>query len=400
MMSRHTPILLACLLSVTTAYAGDIYSEADDLIKRDALVQAEVLLSGYLVQHEQDNQARYLLAKVQARQGNYAASREHYESLLLSEPANTDYMYGLAQVFFWQQQNEPALEHIQKARSLNPADSDIRRQEIQILVAINTPHSLEAAHSRSLEASQLFPGQTWPVIALANQSIPVRDIEVETGITADSLTNNRADWRGLYVFGVDKYSDYENYAMIEVTDRFDLSDNQLTLGRSQNFNHASANIELTYSSTGHVLAEWSVSGSCHFNLVNNTDALVGLKHSQYHLTENDSLILGLELNQSPYRLRYQLVPGHVSGAGSATSHLVGLDYYFGNENYFGCSMSDGTELEYDGITPPVLSDVSGARCYGRYWYKPKWAISYSIGYFEQGDFYNRNGILVGLRYNY
>jgi len=227
-----------------------------------------------------------------------------------------------------------------------------------------------------------------------------QDIEVEVGLSADSLTNNRESWNGLYVFATDKRDDRSLYTMIETTNRFGLDDNQLTAGMTRKYSNASAQIEFTYSPTGRVLAEWSGLALYNFHLTGKVNGMAGYKHSQYQSTENNTVQPGLEIILAPYRLFYMAYLAHVSGAGSATSHVYGVDYNYGAENYFGCSISDGSELEYDGVNPAVVSDIFGVRCYGRHWFNPKWAFTYSIGHLEQGDFYNRDGILAGLRYNY
>lgn len=400
MTTRLAPLLLALLMSTQHAHANNIYDDINVLIQQHDLDTAEKRLNEALNKNANDARLRHLLAKVQAWQSNYTESAQSYQMLLDNDPNNTDYMLGLSQLHFWQKQNDQALHAIRRAKQINPDDKEIYLLEVQILLAINTPQSIQDAQSLSEDAGKKFPDMVWPLPAQDTNTTPNRDIEIEAGLSVDSLTNNRDAWNGFYVFATNKNEEQTVYTTLETTHRFNLDDNQLSAGIIRKLVNSSAQLEFTYSPTGRVLAEWSALALYNFHLTNKANGITGYKHSQYHTTRNNTAQLGVELNLEPYRLFYVAYPSHVSGAGSATSHNYGLDYNYGAENFAGCSISSGSELEYDGINPAVVSDISGIRCYGRHWFKPEWALSYSIGHFKQGDFYNRNGILVGLRYNF
>ena len=64
------------------------------MVKNARLSDAEEMLKQWLDNHPEDQEARFLLARVLAWQEKHAEALEQYERLLLKEPANGDFLMG------------------------------------------------------------------------------------------------------------------------------------------------------------------------------------------------------------------------------------------------------------------------------------------------------------------
>ncbi len=66
------------------------------MVENAHLSDAEEMLQQWLSGHPEDQEARFLLARVLAWQGKHAEALEQYERLLEKEPDNGDYLTGRA----------------------------------------------------------------------------------------------------------------------------------------------------------------------------------------------------------------------------------------------------------------------------------------------------------------
>lgn len=66
------------------------------MVENARLSDAEEMLQQWLVSHPEDQEARFLLARVLAWQEKNAEALEQYQRLLEKEPKNSDYFKGRA----------------------------------------------------------------------------------------------------------------------------------------------------------------------------------------------------------------------------------------------------------------------------------------------------------------
>lgn len=54
------------------------------------------------------------------------------------------------------------------------------------------------------------------------------------------------------------------------------------------------------------------------------------------------------------------------------------------------------------LVPPswqlITSDVRGISFLGRHWFSRHWAMTWEVGHLEQGDYYSRQWLQLGLRH--
>lgn len=90
-------LLLACFIATLPAWgASGLFDQSRVMVENAPLADAEEMLQQWLTGHAEDQEARFLLARVLFWQGKHAEARFQYELLLKQEPANADYLAGKA----------------------------------------------------------------------------------------------------------------------------------------------------------------------------------------------------------------------------------------------------------------------------------------------------------------
>jgi len=239
------------------------------------------------------------------------------------------------------------------------------------------------------------------LLLLAFVAGPAAALEMEGGFTKENLTNNKPDWKSIYLEAAHDFAKRQTlYGGVRETERFDFRDTELAAGYYHPFTeHLTAQIEGSHSSSHNVLPENSLFTAASWELSKGWVASGGVRYNQY--TDNDSRVLnaGIERYFGNYRLFYGIFNGKPQGAPSASAQRLGLDYYYGEKSRIGAGITWGREVEYVG--PPtgiITSDVRAISVYGRHWFTPAWAVSWEALRQEQGDLYTRTGIRLGLRH--
>jgi YaiO family outer membrane protein len=127
------------------------------------------------------------------------------------------------------------------------------------------------------------------------------------------------------------------------------------------------------------------------------DVQAGIRHSEYSTLNTNTGIFTAERYWENFRGAYSLYHGRPEGGSSASSHVIALDYFYGERNLIGISVADGREIAGLGPFGVITTAVRAYVLRGRHWLSPDWALSYEAGYQEQGSLYTRQGIRLGLR---
>lgn len=242
---------------------------------------------------------------------------------------------------------------------------------------------------------------------LASLMIPpavAGDREAEAGASYEHLTNDKPDWRSVYVDALQTFAPRQSlYGTIRETERFDLRDFELSAGYAHPFGAKwTAVVEASYSPDHDVLAENSEFAQLYWAPGAGWVLNAAARFSSY--TDSDSRVLtaGIERYFGHCRAGYTYYDGKPENAESAPSHRVSFDYYyFDDRSRVGVAISWGREVE--NVGPPtglITSDVRSISIVGRHWFTPDWAIAWEIGAHEQGDLYRRTGGRLGLRHRF
>ncbi|MDP2783738.1 MAG: hypothetical protein Q8O38_03990 [Sulfurimicrobium sp.] len=91
------PLLGASLAAIPAAWsASSAFDQTKVMVENARLSDAEEMLQQWLGNHPEDQEARFLLARVFAWQGKRGEALMEYERLLEKEPDNGDYIEGKA----------------------------------------------------------------------------------------------------------------------------------------------------------------------------------------------------------------------------------------------------------------------------------------------------------------
>lgn len=92
------PFLLCACLAAAFPSWGDsgIFDQRSVMAENARLEDAEEMLQQWLANHPEDQEVRFLLARIFAWQKKDAEAFEQYQHLLSKDPGNSDYLTGRA----------------------------------------------------------------------------------------------------------------------------------------------------------------------------------------------------------------------------------------------------------------------------------------------------------------
>ena len=240
-----------------------------------------------------------------------------------------------------------------------------------------------------------------PGVEAVGLKVPVNEIEI--GGSRENLNNGYADWSSIYLLGSRKLGERNTlYGGLRETSRFDLDDTEAHAGLYFPLGQTwTGVIEGVVSPTHNVLARHSVYGQIHKSLPGGWGLGFGARRSEYTATASSVISVIAERYWSNFRGAYTLYSGKPDGASSAASHRFQLSYYYADLSSVGLSYTNGREVENVGAPRGVItSDVSNWTLSGRHWFTPSSALTYDLVYHEQGSFYRRQGLQLGLRHRF
>jgi len=404
--------LLVSFLALSMLHAASAVADSDDThlneaqraIENKNFTQAEIILTDHLKHSTKDNEARFLLARVFSWQNKWNDALAQFDSLLQNKPDSADLLLARANTLEWMGLRKQALVDLARARELSPDYSEIWRTEIIILQRDNTPASRSKAISLIKQAKEKFPAGDWDkLIAVEKKVINQRNSYAAEFIYGyDKLTNNRSPWSTRTV-KLSRITPDKHYANVQLDsiERFDLKDWQLggsyalPLSRSWSFYTAA-----TYSPTHQVLANRMLDTNLSKSFKNGTTLSGGISNARYNQTSSQQIHLGGEHYWSVFRVAYTYRRINVLNAGTGVNHNIQSNYYYSPVDMVGISAATGKDVEFDGTANPPISDVRTYSIYGYHMFKPRWSLIYSVFYHHQGDFYNRNGFVLGIKFDF
>ncbi|NOU00271.1 MAG: YaiO family outer membrane beta-barrel protein [Gallionella sp.] len=242
-----------------------------------------------------------------------------------------------------------------------------------------------------------------PVVAKpAESNQPPAEIlpyQMEVGSSYSKLSNGFADWSSYYVNAEMKLAGRNNiYGSMRQENRHSKNDTELMGGFYEPIDsNFTAVIEGSMSPEHHFLPSRTFLGEVEYSGPSGWAGEVGMRHVEYNLAELNVLLLNAERSWSNYRVAYTRFQGFLLGRGSTNSSQVQAAKYYGDHNWYGITVSNGTELETLPDSQVLSSHVRAIVFSGLHWLKPRFGLAYAIGNYHQGNFYIRNGIQLGLR---
>lgn len=404
---RAVALMVGCFLALPAYADTSLQQRIGDAVAARQYPLAEELLGELLANQPGNLEARFLLARIFSWDGKTAESLTEYDRLLATAPNDVDYLLGKAQTLMWAQRPKEALPLLVQARQLRPDYADVWRTEIRALAAVGGDQAYAQAMEMRAEAMRRFPQEDWGLAALAVPPAAgailgtVGRTQVEAGYSQEHLTNGYDPWHSNYVWASHSFGDRSAvYGNVSATDRFRERDTEVSAGWTVPLSSSwSGTVEGAFSPEHHVLARWSMGGLLAYSFGNGWGASAGLRRTRYNDTAASLTSVGMERYWGNYRVAYTITESRLDKGGSAVTHKVQGNYYYGDRSNIGLALVAGQEVA-TGLTGPYTSDVRSLIISAVHWLTPRWAISPELLVHEQGDSYTREGIRVGVRYLY
>lgn len=396
--------LLLFSVSVMAESEDSCLAEANVEVNNSNFRQAETILMGHLEHAPKDMEARFLLARVLSWQEKGTDALDQFTILLEERPYSSDFLLARANTLEWMGRRNEALLDLEAARALSPDYSELWRAEITILMRNDNPESRTQAMSLATQARQKFPDIDWDeLLGGDNGEIIYRNsYAAEVSYGHDELTNNRSPWE-MVSTTLTMQTPEKHFALVQLdkAERFDLDDWQIGGSYALPFLstwylYAGA----TYSPTHKVLANRMLDTRISKSFANDLNLHLGLSHAKYNETSSQQLYLTGEYYWSEFRVSYTYRLVDVLNAGTGENHNIQFNKYYSSINMIGVSIAAGEDVEFDGSSDPPISDVFTLAVYGRHMFLPQWSLVYSLTYHEQGDFYNRHGFVLGIKFDF
>lgn len=397
-------LLIVCLSAPALAYENP-----DQAIANKDFAAAEAMVRADLQGNPRSGELNFLLARLLAWQGRYDQALSLYEALLAQEPENGDYLLGNAQTIFWSGRTDGALIAVKKGLALAPNSQQLWQLHIQILLAQGNDDGLQQAALLLAEAERNFGPEPFTDLRSRLQElrmggsgfVPRR--EAEAGLTYEHLTKGYAEWKSAYLEGEWLYAPRRVlYGKTRITDRFSLSDEELTLGTYQPLGSLyDYQLEISGSSSYEILPKYSLFGGLSRKLPDQWDATIGVRHSEYSATYSNLYSANLGRYFADQRLDYTLYLGKAEAASETYTHRLQWTSFYDERSRVALYVAAGQETENSGDPGPaqlISSSVFSLGLVGRHWLiDDRWALSYELWRHEQGDRYTRWGGALGIR---
>lgn len=228
------------------------------------------------------------------------------------------------------------------------------------------------------------------------------DQAVEAGIGFDSLSGNYDNWKNAYIQYEQSLSDETlSYLRFNQTRRFDLSDNELLLGFYTKVNENWQLFgEFGGSGTSRVRPELQGQIILSRSLSNGYLASIGLHRSHWPTSTSQGYSLQVERYFDQWRWSYRIRQDHLLGGSSALSHAATLSYFYADWSSITIAVNQGEEAEKVAPQQLLITDVKGISLYGLHQLSSDWGVRWALSFNQQGNFYDRRGGLLGLRYRF
>ena len=366
------PALLLSPLALADVATAQRQVEAQQLDAAQATLEAQ------LARQPDDSEARFLLARVLAWQGQPEQALPHYEQLLQREPDNADYLLGQGQALLWAGRPQRALVSLERAAEIAPDYTEVQQVMQQARAALTSPVTA-----------------TVPVATAPAQ----RRHELELSIRQDWLDNGFDNWRRQRLeYDSTQPEGLGWYGALLREQRFGEWDEGVEAGAvialDENW---TLQPEIGFQPSPYFLPEWHADLRLQRRLPAGFIGAASVRRTEYETTRVDRLALNAERYWGSWRAGYTLNITDVANAGTPIGHDVALDYFYEGLSYAGLRLTAGEEeaVEQQRL---ITSDVRAISLQGRHWLDSRWAVTWEVGHHEQGDYYTRRWLQLGLRH--
>lgn len=225
--------------------------------------------------------------------------------------------------------------------------------------------------------------------------------EIAAGVGADFLDSGFRDWQHSYVRGAFfAHNDVRIRAEARRFERFNLVNTELSTGLTWTLTPRYT-IDLEVGTTPS--ADFRPDNRYKAELYRNFDWSggigIGAEHQQWANSNSTSYFIEPDLYRGNFRYALRFSQVNLSNANSSLNTRATMGWYYGDLSYVNVVVADGREIDVIGTTV-ISSNVRSVAMYGRHHLRRAWSFEYALSYTQQGNFYNRTGIEIGLHYKF
>ena len=363
----------------------------------------EPALEAQVAAKPEDSDARDALARSCARAGEHAEALAHYDRLLAQDPGNVDWLLGKSQALLALQRPREALPYLEDARRRAPAYEDAWRANANALDQLD---EFAAADALLIDAAAQFPLAAWPRerrAALAERRLMERGSRVFVDLSYEELSGDRPAWKSASLGYTRPLGDSSRvFAGLHLEERFDTRDEQFLAAWSDRLDDDwSYGLSADFSPDAEILPEWSVTAEAGRALPQDWSLGMRLRHASYETVEVDTLAPSLEKYLDAFSIGYTLNIAKTSDISSPSfGHIVQLAHDYGDANNIALVAGFGEEAETVAPGVVLVTDTKSIALRGVHWTSAAWAIRWDTGWYEQGDFYDRYRVRIGLEHRF
>jgi len=403
-------VIVLCFARVSFG-AADLTKPLEHIDRKD-FASAEHLLTDILSHTPSDQAAQFLLARTLAWQGKFGPSIHHYNTLLDQSPNNADYLYGKALVLHWQGENSSAIAMLRQARQFAPNYADIWVSELKILRSFNDEHHNHEAAQLYDQIKQKFPEiniEKYRYIAKSkvNSSVKPKEIKekkstsLEFSYQTETLSNQAPDWQAQYLNITQPLGNKTFYSQLQSIKRYDLPDHQAVIGLALPVGTRwNMDMSMGFSMESNFLPKIITALQLQYQSKMEINWYYGVRHNRYQHFNTLLNSVTVEKYWGSFRSTYTLFASLIDSQFVNYSHSIQSYYHYRNNSFAGLIFSFGKELEYDGQHDPITFKIKSYQLRGRHHVLGNWSAIYALSHHQQGSAYDRNGINIGVHYQF
>ena len=337
---------------------------------------------------------RYQSARAAAQAGEFERALQEYESLLLEDANNVDYLFGYGQALFWSNDVGRSIPVLQKARKLAPDYEDIWKLEYRALndeARNQSPESIDEFRQLAVER---FPDSDWYLEADETVSKKYR---WELSAAREQLDNGAPDWEQVNFFVGRELTEKALVTLSAGTfSRFGERDTQFGTGASLDVDENWTVVGgFAVSSSPNFLPESAIDLGLSRRFERGWVAGARWRRRNYDASSVDSFGLITERYLGKYRFAYSLDSAHLSSE-QALAHALTVNFYADSGGRLGVVLATGEEVEIIGPGQLLKTDVDSIALTGRHPINEYLSLGWLLSTHRQGDFYRRNAIGVSI----
>jgi YaiO family outer membrane protein len=242
------------------------------------------------------------------------------------------------------------------------------------------------------------------VLAQDDEKTEEKKYEVQFNFSTESLTRDLGVWRTGSLYLQRKFDNKQvvwgNYRL---SDRNSNRDQEFIVGTYKPLKKKWAvTAEAMYSPTQKYVGKFSVMGEVEKGFKKGWVGHFGTRYTKYTTVKATTGYGQVEKYWGNNRASYTLYVSNLSNAGTAPSHRVQYNRYYGeNVNSFGTAVSFGREHESLGPNLGVLRSKTWSISFSqRHWFTKNFGVNVDATIHRQGNLYYRRGLNFGVRYRF